>query len=83
MVFPPGILWDCFGPQTCKGIWKWNCRIAHKRGNCSPFVGTELVLGVSRQIIQKQIKWWKDNQRMGMWRILLVLRDSSKIDFGP
>jgi hypothetical protein len=78
MISPPSILWDCLGLQTFKGIWKWNFQIAHKRRNCSPFVGTELVLGVSRQNIQKQIKRWMDNQHVAKWPVLLVLRNRLK-----
>ena len=83
MIFPPGILWDCFGPPTFKGTWKWNCRIAHKRGNCSPFVGTELVLGVSRQIIQKQIMLDAQPARGNVAGLISSRRQAQKLILDP
>jgi hypothetical protein len=85
MIFPPHC-GDCLGPPDIQGYmeYKRKCQIAHKRGNCSPFVGTELVLGVSRQNIQKQIKCWMDNQHVAMWQVLLVLkRHAQKLILDP
>jgi hypothetical protein len=40
-------------------------------GTVHQFVGRELALGISRQNIRKEIKYWMDNQHMAMWRGLI------------
>jgi ribonuclease HI len=37
------------------------------KGKVNQFVGPEPALGVSRQIIRKNIKAWLKNQHMAMW----------------
>jgi len=49
-----------FGPWTCWGTRKGNCRQASRRWFCSGVCCTGAVLGVSRQVISRKIRSWLD-----------------------
>ena len=85
-IFPPGILWDCFGFLDILGYEEMKLLNSFQESYCSPVCWTWTDLGggggeVSRQNIRKKIKCWMDNH---IWHCLIsTQKQTQKLILGP